>query len=77
MNLASKDILEIALSLSEVERLDLAAALLAATEPPAPEPSGDLWLVEIARRSSEVDSGSVHCVSWDQVKQAARARHER
>jgi putative addiction module component (TIGR02574 family) len=77
MSLASKDIFEIALELPEGERLDLAAALLAASEPPTPELAGESWLAEIDRRSQEIDSGSVSCISWEQVKQAARGQHGR
>jgi len=76
MSLASKDIFEIALELPEGERLDLAAALLAASEPPTPELAGESWLAEIDRRSREIDSG-VSCISWEQVKRSARERHGR
>jgi len=77
MSLPSKDILAVALALPEGERLDLAAALLAASEPPTPELAGEPWLAEIDRRSQEIDSGSVTCISWDQVKQTARVQHGR
>jgi hypothetical protein len=52
MSLPSKDILAVALALPEGERLDLAAALLAASEPPTPELAGEPWLAEIDRRST-------------------------
>ncbi len=77
MSLASKDILEIALTLPEVERLDLAAALLAASEPPTPELTDDRWLAEVNRRSDEIDCNSVTCLSWDHVKESARGQHGR
>ena len=73
----SRNILQLALALPEDERLDLAATLLAACEPPIPEPTGSEWAAEIDRRSSEIDGGSVECLTWEQVKQAARSRHER
>jgi putative addiction module component (TIGR02574 family) len=77
MSLPPKDILEVALALPEDERLDLAAALLAASEPPTPELAGEPWLAEIDRRSQEIDSGRVSCISWEQVKQSARESHGR
>ena len=76
MSQHSQNILQLALALPEDERLNLAATLLAACEPPTPEPTGREWAAEIARRSSDIDSGAVECLTWEQVKQAARSRHE-
>ncbi len=72
----SQNILQLALALPEDERLDIAASLLAACEPPIPEPTGTEWAAEIDRRSIEIDSGALEFLRWDQVKQAARTRHE-
>ena len=72
----SQNILQLALALPEDERLDIAASLLAACEPPIPEPTGREWAAEIDRRSIEIDSGAVECLTWEQVKQAARSRDE-
>ena len=76
MSPASRNILQLALALPEDERLDLAATLLAASEPPIPGATGREWAAEIDRRSSEIDSGAVECLTWEQVKQAARSRNE-
>lgn len=76
MSQTSQDTLELAMALPEVDRLDIAAALLAACEPPMPEPAGAEWVAEISRRSDEIDRDSVECLTWEQVKQASRSRRK-
>jgi len=76
MSQTSQDILELAMALPEVDRLDIAAALLAACEPPRQKPAGGEWVAEINRRSDEIDRGGVECLTWEQVKQASRSRRE-
>ncbi len=51
MSPTTEQLLTSALTLPESERLELAEALLAASEPPAPELTGDAWLAELHRRS--------------------------
>jgi putative addiction module component (TIGR02574 family) len=34
----------------------------------------DAWLVEIDRRSAEIDSGAVQTIAWDEVRRKARQR---
>jgi hypothetical protein len=55
MSPASEQLLTSALALPESERLELAEALLAASEPPAPEPTGDAWVAEL-QRSAQIDA---------------------
>jgi hypothetical protein len=57
MSPATEQLLMSALALAESERLELAEALLAASEPPAPDPTGDAWLAELRRRSAQIDAG--------------------
>jgi hypothetical protein len=76
MSPVTEQLLTSALTLPEAERLELAAALLAASEPPVPEVAGAAWLVEVQRRSAEVDAGQVVLTSWPEVKQRVRARLE-
>jgi len=61
-----------ALSLSEADRLHLAEALLATSEPPAPALRGADWLQAIGERSAEIDRGDAACMSWDEAKRRAR-----
>lgn len=76
MTPVSEQLLASALALPTSERLELAEALLAASEPPAPEPTGDAWLAELQRRSAQIDSGQASFNSWAEVKLRVRARLE-
>lgn len=76
MSPTTKHILTTALALPESERLELAEALFAASEPPAPELSGDAWLAELRRRSAQIDAGTASLTPWSEVKKRARARVE-
>ena len=76
MSLTTERILTSALALPEPERLELAEALLAASEPPAPEPTGDAWLAELHRRSAQIDAGEAVLTPWPGVKRPVRARLE-
>ncbi len=67
------EILDAALALSESERAELTELLAASlTSPPSslhPE-----WAAELRRRASEVDSGKVKPVSWDEVRRQVQAQ---
>jgi putative addiction module component (TIGR02574 family) len=68
----TKKVLEAALRLPETERLRLAERLLATL---GGEPDGDsaeVWEMEIARRSREIEQGLVKPIPWCEVKEAAR-----
>jgi len=65
-----------AMSLPESQRLELAEALLCASEPPAPALTGDAWLAELQRRSNEIDSGTAVFTPWAEVKRRVRSRLE-
>ena len=74
MSPVSEQLLSEALSLPVSERLDLAAALLEASEPPCPDIQGEAWVAEIKRRSSEVDVGSAVLTPWTEVKRRVKER---
>jgi putative addiction module component (TIGR02574 family) len=76
MSPTAEQLLTAALALPESERLELAEALLAASEPPAPDPTGDAWLAELRRRTAEIDAGQATLTPWPEVKQRVRARLE-
>lgn len=76
MTPSTAQILTSALALPEDQRLELAAALLDASEPPAPEPAGDAWLAELQRRSAEIDAGTAPLSTWREVKARVRSRIE-
>jgi putative addiction module component (TIGR02574 family) len=76
MGPTAEQLLTSALTLPETERLELAEALLAASEPPAPELSGFAWLAELQRRTAEIDAGAATLTPWSEVKRRVRARLE-
>lgn len=76
MSPSAEQLLTSALTLGESERLELAEALLAATEPAAPEPRGEAWLAELKRRSDEIDAGVAVLTPWPEVKRRVRERLE-
>lgn len=69
-------ILRDALALSDGDRADLAAELLASL--PAPEGGLEIdseeWLREIERRARSLESGEAQLESWDVVEQRIRAK---
>jgi putative addiction module component (TIGR02574 family) len=69
-----EQILGSAMQLPEGQRLELAEALFAASEPPVPEPSGDSWVAELRRRSDEIDLGKATLTPWAEVRRRVRAR---
>ena len=63
-----------ALNLSEEERLDLAADLVASVHEHV-DPSWEAaWLVECNRRMDEIDSGKAKTIPWSEVKAEIDAR---
>ena len=64
------------MKLPEGQRLDLAEALFAVSEPPPPGLMGDAWLAELQRRSAEINSGEIVWSSWAEVKRRVRHRLE-
>ena len=76
MSPTAEQLLTSALSLPESERLEIATALLSASEPPVPEPTGDAWLAELQRRSAQIAAGEATLTPWPEVKQRARDRLE-
>jgi putative addiction module component (TIGR02574 family) len=76
MSPTAEQLLRSALNLPESERLELAEALWAASEPSPPEPTGDAWLAELHRRSAEIDAGAAALTPWPEVKRRVRARLE-
>ncbi len=71
MSPTSEQLFTSAMTLPESERLDLAEALLAASEPPAPALRGDAWVAELSRRGGQIDSGEALLSSWTDVKERA------
>ena len=67
--------MEEALTLSDGERADLAACLLASLEPPSLATSGftDAWVTELERRALAAAAGEAG-VPWSEVRAEAERR---
>ena len=74
MNAQPQELLTAALTLSEIERANLAGSLLRSLDP-APDPTADqAWAAEIERRVQAIDRGEVHLTPSDEVMAAMRER---
>jgi putative addiction module component (TIGR02574 family) len=74
MSPAGEALLRLALKLPEADRLELADALIAASEPP--EAVRAAWLAEAHRRTEELHSGKVTPIPWEEVKRRLHAPTE-
>ena len=76
MDTQPKQILDIALTLPETDRANLAASLIRSLDA-TPDPSADAaWAVEIERRIRSIDQGSVELEAWDDVMVKMRERRD-
>ena len=66
-----------ALSLSEVERAELAYNLVASLDGPPDSDVERAWDLEIARRLSEIDAGTARLVDRVEFRRRIRARTHR
>ena len=62
------EIFEKASNLSEADRALLAGLLIESLEIETDEEVERAWLVEVERRVSELKSGSVQTIPWEEVK---------
>jgi len=67
-------LLQKALSLSEVERADLACSLMESLDAALDDNAESAWNEEINRRIAELDSGSAKTVPWDEVRSRISSR---
>ncbi|MBI4443824.1 MAG: addiction module protein [Acidobacteria bacterium] len=64
-----KELFHEATQLPENDRATL-ASLLIETLDPAPEPDvQDAWSQEIARRTQEIEAGTVELIPWEEVRE--------
>lgn len=66
-----------ALDLSEVERAELAQALIASLDGPADPDAAREWEKEILRRMAQIDSGTAKRIDRDELRRRMRARIEK
>ena len=66
-----------ALSLSEVERAELAYNLVTSLDGPPDSDAEEAWDLEITRRLSEIDAGTAKLVDREEFRRRMRARANR
>lgn len=67
--ITADQILESALRQPEKERARIAETLIASLDATSDREIEQAWQVEIDRRLREIDSGSVECIPWEQVRE--------
>lgn len=60
------------LTLSEEDRSDLTALLLASLEVQADPGEEAAWVAEIERRAADLESGAVRGIPWEEVRATLR-----
>lgn len=68
MSPALENLYYAALALPEEDRVELADRLLASFPPDVPSQLHPAWRAELKRRSSQVDSGEITPVPWNEVR---------
>ena len=68
------NVLNAALALPDGDRVEIVEAIIASLQPDDRPPFSEAWREVINRRSSELASGAVAGIPWEEVKQQARGR---
>jgi putative addiction module component (TIGR02574 family) len=74
MSTSAENILADALQLSDRDRANLAVSLIDSLDPTIDSDWELAWDQEIARRTKELDDGSVETIPWLEVRQKLRGR---
>jgi len=72
--MSATELFKQALDLDEKDRATLAGLLISSLEASPDEGLEEAWRVEVARRVSELDAGSVEAVAWDELKDKLHKR---
>jgi len=67
MSTEPQQLLDVALSLPESDRANIAASLLRSLDAPNDPGADAAWATEIERRIRSIDDGSTKLVAWDDV----------
>lgn len=73
MSAPATKILEDALQLSDRDRANLAVSLIDSLDPSVDSDWEAAWDQEIARRTKELDEGSVETIPWSEVRRKLQA----
>jgi putative addiction module component (TIGR02574 family) len=76
-SMSNEELLQAALALSLDERAKLARELIASLDDPPDADAQEAWALEIARRTREIQDGSVDGVSWTEAEKRVTERLRR
>jgi putative addiction module component (TIGR02574 family) len=68
----ASELLKQALTLPDKDRADLAASLISSLDSTVDDNVEAAWQEEISRRMSEIESGKVKPIPWEEVRQKGR-----
>lgn len=68
MTLMADKLYKKALKLTEQERAELAAKIIDSLDSEEEVGVEAAWLIEVERRMQELDSGAVHSIPWEEVR---------
>ena len=74
MNSTTEQLFDAALTLPDGDRVELVETLIASLQPDDQPPFDESWREVIQRRSSELRSGQVTPIPWEEVKRQAREK---
>ena len=74
MNSTTGQLFDAALLLPDGDRVELVEALIVSLQPDDQPPFDESWRKVIQRRSSELRSGQVTPIPWEEVKRQAREK---
>jgi putative addiction module component (TIGR02574 family) len=74
MSAAFEDIKEKAAKLSELERAELALALIESLDGPPDADVEEAWRIEVERRLTQIERGEVQLIPGDEVLERLRHR---
>jgi len=65
---SARDLFEEAMKLDPDERIALTGLLIESLDPESEEGVEEAWVTEIERRMTELDSGAVKPIPWDELR---------
>lgn len=74
MSTEGQQFIEVALTLPESERAEIAARLIRSLEPEGGDDVDAAWSAEIEKRIRSIDDGSAKLIPWDEVRQEIDGR---
>jgi putative addiction module component (TIGR02574 family) len=65
---SARELFDEAMTLDPEERANLVRLLIESLDPDVEEGVDEAWMAEVERRLSELDSGAVQAIPWEEVR---------